>query len=714
MLGMKKLPWILLFSFVTLFCCARVVPAQETPFLSQDEIRMFINEISGDRAYEHVRWLSHWARERGSDGYFEAADYLVKAAKEAGLEDVKFIEQPARGSGGAYNARSAELWMIEPVEVKLADIGSHVLYLAINSYDADVTAELVWVGDGSEEALEGLDVAGKMVLTSGQPGAAARNAVWKKGALGVVSYPINNGKSRLDHPDQIARASIPRPSEDQKGTFAFVLSSRAGETLRHILEMDGEQDLFRTGTKTKGGRIVVKAQVDTDFTEEPARTGFVEGWIRGSKFHDQQIVLTSHIQEEATSSNDDASGMGNMLEMARVYTKLIREGKMKRPLRDIRFWWADEIYSEYRFLSDHPGEREVMLANINQDMVGAKQSIGDRIQRLIYNPHSRTSYLDTLLESIGTYVIQTNTYYLSAHRGQPWPTGNKKAIYSTQGTREGFHAMLVPYFDSSDHRVFVEGIIGVPAVSLINMDDELIHSSDDDLFNVDPTQMARNNFIVSALSFILASSEDDVQLFAGETYAHGCRRLGNDLAVATRLLDEGAQDGGKDAHIVVEQGIEREARALESIRVFAAGDAKAGKSIDSYLERLQSKKGEMAVVLNETYQNLHGKALGKIDMTATEAAADKKVPANIDSVDAYFTKRNEVDFSGEIWRHMSDEVYNFVDGERSYYDIYKAVRAESLAHGEWYYGPVSLEDVVGLLDATVEAGAITLKAGASN
>ena len=52
MLGMKKLPWIFLFSFITLFCRARVVPAQETPFLSHDEIRMLINEISGDRAYD--------------------------------------------------------------------------------------------------------------------------------------------------------------------------------------------------------------------------------------------------------------------------------------------------------------------------------------------------------------------------------------------------------------------------------------------------------------------------------------------------------------------------------------------------------------------------------------------------------------------------------------------------------------------------------------
>jgi hypothetical protein len=58
---------------------------------------------------------------------------------------------------------------------------------------------------------------------------------------------------------------------------------------------------------------------------------------------------------------------------------------------------------------------------------------------------------------------------------------------------------------------------------------------------------------------------------------------------------------------------------------------------------------------------------------------------------------------------MRDEVYNFVDGRRSYYDIYKAVYAESQAAGTWYYGNVVLADVVKLLDAAVEAKALTLK-----
>ncbi len=710
MCGKKTILITLLCVLVLSIASSSAVWAQQTPYLSHDEIRMLINEISGDRAYDHIRWLSHWARERGSEGYFEAVEYIVEAAKDAGLEDVKFIEQQPRRPGTAYNARSAELWMVEPVEVKLADIGSHVLYLAANSYDADVTAELAWIGDGSEEALEGKDVKGKIVLTSGQPRAAVTNAVWKMGAAGVVSYPMTSSRSRWDNPDQIARASVPRPSEEgQEGTFAFVLSTRAGETLRHILEMDGEQDLFRTGKRTPGGCVVVKAKVDTEFSSSPARTGMVEGWIRGSKYHEQQIVLTSHIQEEATSANDDASGMGNMLEMARLYTKLIREGKMEPPLRDIRFWWADENWSEERYFRDHPDESKKMLANLNQDMVGAKQSIQDRIQRLIYNPHSRTSYLDTLLESIGTYTIQANTFYLSAHRGRPWPTGNKKAIYSTQGTREGYHALLVPYFDSSDHRVFVEGIIGVTAVGLINQDDELIHSSDDDLFNVDQTQLARNNFIVSALSLILAHTEqDDVGLLSAETFLHGSRRLANDLAMAYPMVREG-NGGWKDANLLVEQGIIRETRALGSIRVFAGSDAKANKTIDSFLARLKEKEKEMMEILNECYETLPGNKPRTVRLSSEEEATAKKVPANVADVDAYFGNRRGVEFNGKMERLMRDETYNFVDGKRSYYDIYKAVRAESLAHGEWYYGTVSLADVGALLDAAVEAGVLVLK-----
>src|SRR5688572_4877936 len=169
----KRLIAAMVLASVTLPVCA-----QTTPFLNEDQIRMLRNEISGDRAFEHIRVLTQWHRDSGMEGYFKAMDYVAAAAKENGLQDVSIIKQPFdnnEGNPANYTAKSAELWMIEPIELKLADIGDHALYLSDNSRDADVRAELVWIGDASEETLKNLDVKGKIVLANANPGAAVAN-----------------------------------------------------------------------------------------------------------------------------------------------------------------------------------------------------------------------------------------------------------------------------------------------------------------------------------------------------------------------------------------------------------------------------------------------------------------------------------------------------------------------------------------------------------
>ncbi len=705
----SRLPIVLI--TVTLCGLPRITAlAQSTPFLSNDEIQMLVNEISGDRAFEHVRWLTHWHRGSGMEGYFKAADYVLQAAREAGLQDVQFIKQKPRGV--SYTARSAELWMVEPVEVKLADIGDHALYLSDGSHDADVTAELVWIGDASPKALEGKEVAGKIVLTTAPPAVAVRTAVWERGAVGVVSYVLSERKSLMDFPDQIAWTRIPiQPPEGKQPTFAFAISPRKGETLRRILESDRMQDYFATGKRVPGGRVVLHAKVDTDIGAGPDYTGMIQGWIRGSKYPNQQIVITAHLQEEQGSANDDGSGVGNVLELARVFNKLIAEGKMRRPLRDLRFWWTDEIYSEYRYFQDHPDEPKKMLVNLHQDMTGAKQSMGNRVQQLIFAPHSRTSYLDALFESIGTYLIQTNNAYLPAGRQGGLPHPYSRPIYSTRGTRDNYNARFVPYFDSSDHRCFVEGIIGVPAVALINWPDDFIHSTDDDLDNIDPTQLRRNNFLIAAMAYYLAFAEaDDVPLLAGATFAQGQRRLANDMKVAVERIatSDDAMAGWKDAMLLAEQGIEREVRAVESVRVFAGENRQANRLIDRLVKRVKAKKAVMLADLRSYFQQVHHRRPPGLALSDEEKAASKKVPVNA-AISEYFEKRNRARVATQLHPLMRDEVYNFVDGRRSYYDIYKAVRAEALAAGEWYYGNVTLGDVVALLDAAVEAGALTLK-----
>lgn len=688
------------------------VRAQSTPFLSDEEIRMLSNEISGDRAFEHIRWLSHWHRDSGMEGYFKAADYVVGAAKEAGLEDVRFVEQPLPGVN--YTARTAELWMVEPVEVKLADIGEHAVYLSDGSHDADVTAELVWIGDASEESLKGVDVKGKIVLTSANPGMAAQRAVWERGAVGVVTFTTSESRNPLDFPDQIAWTRInPTPPEGKQGTFAFALPPRKGETLRRILSTTDEQDFFATGKRTKGGRVVLRAKVDTDIGKAPGRTGFVEGWIRGTTHRDQQIVLTAHLQEEQGSANDDGSGCGNLLELARTFNKLIREKKIERPKRDIRFWWTDEIYSEYRYFGDNPAETKKILANVHQDMTGADQALGSRVQHLIFAPHSRTSYLDAIFESIGTYLLQTNNGFLAASRQGGLPRPHTRPIYSTRGSRQGYNARFVPWFGSSDHMVFLEGAIGIPAVALINWDDDFIHSTDDDIDKIDQTQLKRNNFLIGSITYFLAYAEEsDAALLAGETFVQGQSRLANDLKVAMRMLNESPgspEEGWKRANVMIEQGVLREVRALESARVFTGGNKEASRAIDGLVVRTNGRGRELVADLASFHRQLYGGDPKPITLTIEEQSASKKIPVNNVNLADYFDKRNGVRFPTGLHGLMRDEVYNFVDGRRSYYDIYKAVYAESQAAGTWYYGTVTLKDIAGLLDASVGAQALTLK-----
>lgn len=697
-------------SFLLLFIALPTF-AQETPFLNDDEIRMLINELSGDRSFEHIRILTQWHRNSGMDGYFEAADYVVEEAKKAGLVDVKFIEQPLGGPN--YTAKSAELWITEPIEIKLADIGDHALMLSDGSHDADVTAELVWAGTGSKEDLEGLDVAGKIVLVSGNPGAAVSNAVYDKGALGVVCYGTSESKNPMDFPDQLAWTRISsNVPEGKQGTFAFNLSPRKGDQLKQMLQTKGLQDVFATGKKTMGGKVVVKAKVDTEFGEAPGRTGFVEGWIRGSKYSDQQIVITAHLQEEQGSANDDGSGCGNLLEIARTLNKLIDEGKIERPLRDIRFWWTDEIYSEYRYFRDFQDEPAKMLANLHQDMVGAKQSIGSRIQHLIYSPHSITSYLDALFESVGQFVIETNNPFITAGRMGGLPRPHSRPIYATRGTREGFGARFVPFFNASDNMNFIEGVIGVPAVGLINWDDYYIHSSDDDLWQIDATQLQRNAFIIASMAYYLGKAEDDqTNLLLSETYTQGSKRLANDLQAAFHQIEslENQTLAYKNATIILEQAALRETRALMSVADVVGKNDNSSKKIAAMVERLKANNKVLIDDVDAYYMFKNNTSkTPKIELSPQELAASKKIPKNNPDLDAYFGNRRGGAPGVSIHSTMRMEVFNFVDGKRSYYDIYKAVLAEILAAGNWYYGTITLDEVEKLLDANVASGALSL------
>jgi hypothetical protein len=74
--------------------------AQESPFVSDRVYRALTNEISGDIAFEHMRWFTHHHRPMGGNEGFEAvARYVEEKARSYGLEDVRYIRLKASGAG---------------------------------------------------------------------------------------------------------------------------------------------------------------------------------------------------------------------------------------------------------------------------------------------------------------------------------------------------------------------------------------------------------------------------------------------------------------------------------------------------------------------------------------------------------------------------------------------------------------------------------------
>jgi hypothetical protein len=674
--------------------------AQTSPFLPDALHRDLVNEISGDRAFESDRWLTHYHRTGGSRDFFKAAEWIREAAAAAGLQDVKLVKQAYRGH--SWSCLGGEAWLLEPESLKLASYAEIAVSIADMSRTTHVTAELVDVGAGVADAdYAGKEVAGRIVLASGPVATAHREAVWKRGALGVLSH-ASNRPDAMDAPDQVAWGRLPYESKDVEGvadgkpsTFAVMISPRRARLLQKQMAVKDAKPLR------------VKVDIEAAFTERPEQA-YVEGWIRGSEVRDQQIVLTAHIQEEMTSANDDGSGCANLLEIARALQKLIAEGKVPRPRRDIRFWWVNEFASQEQFFRENPAEPRRMLLNVNQDMVGARQSLGGRVQYGARLPWSLPHALEDVMESVLLAVRDGNTSLLTT-RGTKHPQPFTREITAVKGSREPFHARMVPYYGSTDHHAFTPAHIGVPATSLTNWPDEFIHSTGDDLEQIDATQLERNAVVVAAVALYFAGLDDGgVPALAAYVASRGEARRAEHLATAIAHVAEAAATERAAAYHaarnLVRQAHRREARALES-----ALRLRARAATSPIRPEAEAALARDLAALDAAWAAMGGGPVPARSRSEEESLLASRVYARVPEIAAYQDAMRDVKAVEGLHPIMQFEVYNFADGRRTALEVHEAVAAEALAAGRWYYGSPSPADVKEALERAEKAGAFTLR-----
>src|SRR5689334_4211954 len=283
--------------------------AQTPPLLPQPAIAALANEVSGETAKRNLEGLARLHRQRGSQGFHAAAELIAERARAYGLSHVEILRFPADGkifygtqrSRLAWDAEEGELSELQgSTEVKMASYAAEPIVLAEDSESADVTTDLVDVGDGTKESdYAGKDVSGKIVLVSTPASSVQDLAVGKLKAAGIISYAQNQMTAwRGDNDNLIRWGHLESFSSDP--TFAFQVSLRTARALKDRL-LHGEQ--VRLHAKVKAG-------------QHPAAYEVVTATIDGASESDTEIAYSCHLDHQRPGANDNASGCVTILETA--------------------------------------------------------------------------------------------------------------------------------------------------------------------------------------------------------------------------------------------------------------------------------------------------------------------------------------------------------------------------------------------------------------
>ncbi|MGD8869803.1 MAG: M28 family peptidase, partial [Gemmatimonadales bacterium] len=409
-----------------------------------------------------------------------------------------------------------------------------------------------------------------------------------------------------------------------------------------------------------------------------------------------------------TSANDDASGTASVLEVARALNTLIESGRLPRPRRNLRFWWVTEISSQRQYFADHRDAHRGMWVNINQDMVGADQAQDVmRVQNITRLPATRFHFFNDVVESVIEYMVKGNTAELA--QLQAGSDFYPEPHLSHLGSRHRYNAKMIFFHNNTDHMPFNEAPIGVPGTTFTNWPDNYIHSSDDQLWNIDRTQLGRNAAAVAIMAYAMASADSaSVPALAAETIGRGEERLARNTRLGLTWIATSA-DKRAALRVALDQVWYAAQRERLAIRSLAEAHPSARRTIERQLEELDRRETQAMHEVQLAYQQATGRNVPGFIPSEIERRLSQLEPALTGGPDDFLAGRRVIEEVRALHSLMAFEVLNAVDGERTGLDIYRYVAAEAREAGEIYYGTVTADAVLEYLENVAAAGLIRLR-----
>jgi len=684
--------------------------AQMTPWLlwtllPEGQMDEIIGEASGETAKNTVMETGGYNKDRLAEEYagtFYESQYIYDQLKHYGLPGAEIVRYEA---GQSWNGIKGELWEVQPQRQKLASYKDMTAMLANGSGNADVEAELVWVGRGTKEEIESAGVEGKIVVTEGSVSSVHNLACRDLGALGVVAI----SQSRISRdPLQIPWRGIysrrgMSGGEAPQPKFGFILPFREGELLKSRL-------LNRE-------KIIVHAQVEAKMEDYEYQNVICH--IPGTDPNAGEVILSAHLYEGIVKqgANDNKSGSAGILEVARVLHTLIEEGRLSRPKRTIRFLWGPEFSGTGRWVQENQEIMDRTLCNINMDMVGISLSKSPTYMNLMRTTYGNAHYINDVMENYYRYVGEGNKDRIQ-NRGQ---VGRLRRIIAPSGIDEPFYYSIETHYGASDHEVFNDWAVGVPGIMMITWPDPWYHTSGDRVDKIDATQMKRVAIIGAAGAYTVASADDNMaQKIAGEVASNGTRRLGHQLIVAMEILNkvtaEDLSQAYKKAWVQMSTAVTNEKDTLGTVLELAKDKSTVGSYVAKMQKTIDAVGAAHMEALN-THMETVAKKLGvkpvKIEWTELEKKAAKMIPKPTAKVKEK-GYRGYREFISAVPKEESQkypysrrdigntsELQCLIDGKRSLLDIKHMLDAQ-------YSRESNLQSVINYIQILKLAGLVTM------
>lgn len=294
--------------------------------VTENELLQMEKDIIGtiwtsNEAYETLRELCDDIGHRfgGSESERAGAEFLKKKMEEYGLQNVRIEEFPM----ATWERGSAQMTLLEPVERDISCIS--LPYCP----SADLTAELLDVGDGEEDDFKRLGdkVKGKIVISAAEtnrPGERGSHRTDKyrwaheHGAVGYIYINQNPGLLRITGSLR-GRNPNGTSAEDREAPIPAVgVSWESGSMILRMMDR---------------GTARVNLKLENRTYDSASRN--VIGEITGSEKPDEVILIGGHFDghDIAQGAGDDGAGAVTGLEAGRALAQF--KGQLKRTVRVI-------------------------------------------------------------------------------------------------------------------------------------------------------------------------------------------------------------------------------------------------------------------------------------------------------------------------------------------------------------------------------------------